>query len=316
MSIGNENTSDDLALDVTVVCYNSVGDIESALEPIKTMGNLGKIIVIDHGQDGSGQHAKSLGAEVVISEANLGFGSGQNRAFQSVSKPYTLILNPDARVEGNSVEGAISFLENHPKVACCQGVIINSQSGDPERSQGILIKPVHLWGRAFSLKRLLAFSLVRKMASTIKPLSDHVERIPNKPIEVQSLAFVAVLMRTEAFKSVGGFDEGYFLYGEDLDLCKRLALKGWDIVALPGIWATHFGGKSSENSWNREFEWWHGTLRYAQTYWKKSDIYISIIPTLVTGLLLGMKRPSEFIKVVKTLLFETLLVCQSKELQK
>ena len=64
-----------------------------------------------------------------------------------------------------------------------------------------------------------------------------------------------------------GFDERYFLYGEDLDLCRRLRDAGWRLVATPETWAVHQSGASATTTWDRELSWWEGTLLFAHTHW-------------------------------------------------
>jgi GT2 family glycosyltransferase len=74
-------------------------------------------------------------------------------------------------------------------------------------------------------------------------------------------------VRRAAFLDVAGFDEGYFLYGEDLDLCRRLRAAGWRLVALPDRFAVHEGGASSAGWAEREVAWWGGTMRFAARWW-------------------------------------------------
>ena len=94
-------------------------------------------------------------------------------------------------------------------------------------------------------RRLLAHASVRGVFSRVGALADHVERVPTRPVAVESLAATCVLVRRRALDQIGGFDESYFLYGEDLDLCRRLRNHGWRLVALPHRFAQHDGGASS-----------------------------------------------------------------------
>jgi GT2 family glycosyltransferase len=222
---------------------------------------------VDHGDDGSAEVAASLGADVVRDPANPGYGAGQNHGVARTSTDYLLLVNPDAVVEPSGIEAGVALLDAAPDVGAVQGVIRNVATGQPERSQGVALGPVHLLSRALGLRRLLRFAIIRRVFRRAPIVGDHVVRIPDKPTDVESLGATAILLRREAFESVGGFDEGFFLYGEDLDLCRRLREASWRLVALPVHWADHAQGASSSGWWAQELVWWEGALRYAARWW-------------------------------------------------
>src|SRR5205085_7351789 len=130
-------------------------------------------------------------------------------------------LNPDAMVEGDAVAKGVRLLKRRGDVAAVQGVILNATTGGPERSHGRALGPIHLVGRAFGLRRVLTWRGARAVARHLPIVTDHVERTPESETVTASLAATAVLVRRAAFDAVGGFDERYFLYGEDVDLCRR-----------------------------------------------------------------------------------------------
>jgi GT2 family glycosyltransferase len=143
------------------------------------------------------------------------------------------------------------------------------------------LRPVHLIGRAFGARRLLGHRLGKMIAARVPTLRDHAERVPGGPTEVESLAATAVLVRRLAFVAVGGFDESYFLYGEDLDLCRRLRLAGWKLLALPEVWAAHVSGGSAESTHSRDFHWWQGTMRFGAYWWGGRDWAIALLAAVV-----------------------------------
>lgn len=250
-----------------VVAYNSRDRLPGCLTALRSLRALVEVVVVDHGDDGSAEVAASLGAEVIRDPANPGYGAGQNRGVARTGTAYVLLLNPDAVIAPSGIEKGIAVLDAAPDVAAVQGVIRNVATGRPERSQGVSLGPIHLIARALGLRRLLRFGIVRLVFRRAPIVADHVVRTPDEPTDVESLGATAVLVRRAAFDSVGGFDEGFFLYGEDLDLCRRLRKAGWRLVALPDPWADHAQGASSSGWWARELVWWEGTLRYAARWW-------------------------------------------------
>lgn len=254
-------------LSAVVVAYRSRKELLDCLRALADVPGMDVVVVVDHGDDGSADVAESLGAKVLRDRANPGYGSGQNRGVAQTTTEYVLLVNPDAVVDPRGVVAGMATLDGAADVAAVQGVIRNRVTGEPERSQGLALRPVHLLGRALGLRRLLRFGIIRRQVRRGGRIADHVERIPDRPVEVESIGAAALLVRRTAFDAVGGFDEGFFLYAEDHDLCRRLRKAGWRLVALPVHWADHASGASSAGWWARELVWWEGALRYAARWW-------------------------------------------------
>ena len=253
-------------VDVVVVAYRSVATLAACIGSTDGLPNRGALVVVDHGDDASAHLAEAFGATVLRNPANPGFGAGQNQGVTRGSAPYVLLLNPDAELRPVAVAGGVALLEREPDVAAVQGAILGRDDA-PERSAGQALSPVHLVGRAVAAKALLRWTVVRRAVRVLPGLRDTVDRQVVAARDVDSLAATAVLVRRAAYEAIGGFDEGYFLYGEDADLCMRLRRAGWRIVALPETWATHASGASSGSWVRRELAWWEGTLTYAWRWW-------------------------------------------------
>ncbi|MDP9006627.1 MAG: glycosyltransferase family 2 protein [Actinomycetota bacterium] len=276
-------------LDTVLVAYRSEDVIEAAVRAARELG--GQVVVVDHGDGGSARTGAALGAVTFEDRSNPGFGAGQNRGVATTTSPFVLLCNPDAVVVPQAVAEGAKLLEGRPDVAAVQGVIVNRHTGLPERSQGVEIRPAHLLGRALGGRRLLRCGVVRSLMRRSATLADHVERVPRGPVEVESLAATAVLIRRSAFEEVGGFDPSFFLYGEDLDLCHRLRLAGWKLMAVPEVWAHHLGGASAESSRAREVQWWRGTLRFANRWWGPRAWSVAITAATVRWARLAVTSP-------------------------
>lgn len=290
------------ALDAVIVAYRSDAVIEDS---VRALGPLdGAIVVVDHYDGEAGRRAAGLGARMVHDPANPGFGAGQNRGVALTTSPFVLLCNPDAVVEPDAVRQGVDYLAAHPHVAAVEGVIVNSRTAQPERSQGVELGPLHLFGRALGARRLLDLPLVRRLARRSSRLRDHVERTPLRPTDVEALAATAIVVRRAAFEEVGGFDARYFLYGEDMDLCHRLRRRGWKLVAVPEVWARHRNGDSSESSLDRELHWWRGTMTFAACWWPTGEWSLAVAAAAVGGAWLVLRQPRRAREAISALLLE------------
>jgi GT2 family glycosyltransferase len=278
------------SVDVVVVAYRSEADIGTCLARVERLSGLASVTVVDHGDGASAAIAEARGVRVLRDSSNPGFGAGQNRGTASGSAAWLLLLNPDDRLDAGVVGADVARRDLDRRVGAAQGVI--EGLAGPERSAGQALGPVHLVSRLLRLRVLLALPPVRSVARATGVLADHVERRPDRPRRVEALAATALAVRRVAFEEVGGFDERFFLYGEDLDLCRRLRTAGWDLVALPTTWARHASGSSSATTWDRELVWWEGTLRYAATSWSPLAWGLALPVAMLRAASLGVTRPA------------------------
>jgi N-acetylglucosaminyl-diphospho-decaprenol L-rhamnosyltransferase len=252
--------------DVVVVAYQSRDRIAGCLSPLRDLSGLGSIIVVDHGADGAGRVAEELGATVIEQPSNPGFGAGQNAGLRLCRGDYVLICNPDAVVIPDAIAIGIDHLDHAPRVAAVQGHIFDAHTSGVQRSAWLKVGPVFLWSRVLGISRIRRM-IERITSATPGPLSSRPCRpsgataVTSSPVE--ALGAVALLCRRAALDAVGGFDEGYFLYREDIDLCRRLRARQWELRTLDLPWAAHEGGASSSDPRERDHQWWKGTMRYA-----------------------------------------------------
>jgi len=279
-------------LAVVIVGYDSADVIAECVTRARDLSDVSDIVVVDHGTDGTADIAAAAGAHVVRDPGNPGFGSGQNRGVRETAAPYVLLLNPDAVPDPDGITAGLAAVDGDARLGAVQGVIVSRATGQPERSQGRELGPVHLYGRALGAKRLLRLPAVRWVARRVRSFADHADRVPDGPVSVQSLAATAVIVRRQAFDEVGGFDEAYFLYGEDLDLCRRMRGAGWTLLALPDRFAVHEGGASAPTVVERELSWWRGTMRFAAQWWSPGRWWAAVGAAVLQWAVLAARQPS------------------------
>lgn len=212
---------------VVVVTWNSASTIEACLASIPAGV---PVVVVDNGSsDDTRERVRKTGATLLTPERNLGFGTACNRGASSLEGRDLLLLNPDALLAAGSLESLVSVMDADPQV----GVVGPAIRGDDD---GYELS----WG---SDPTLLA---------EWRRQRDHRRRvvIPTEATRVDWVTGGCCLVRRSAWDAVGGFDERFFLYFEDLDLCRRIRGAGFHVRFEPRAEAAHSRGVSSKQIGN------------------------------------------------------------------
>ncbi|MBI3439319.1 MAG: glycosyltransferase family 2 protein [Proteobacteria bacterium] len=163
-------------------------------------------------------------AHFIQSEDNLGFAAGNNRAAQGVDTPYLVLLNPDAFPEPAWLSELLALAERYPGAAAIGSTQIRADVGGVFDGTGDVLHASGLCYRSnFGQPRHAPPPLGESFAA----------------------CGAAMLIRREAFEAIGGFDERYFCFFEDVDLCFRLRLQGHIVLQSPGAVVHHVGGGSA-----------------------------------------------------------------------
>jgi GT2 family glycosyltransferase len=221
---------------VIVVTHNSGQDtldaIESARRSADAAGLAAEVIVVDNASsDGSADRVAAgfPGARMIRNEANVGFGRANNQGFAVAQGRVWLLLNPDAVLEPPAVRVLVGALARDPAV----GAVAPSVAG-PGRVESAGMQPGirSLLGHYFLLNRLLP-------RGRGGPWEGFALRRVTAPRRVEWASAAALALRPAAVQAVGGFDSAIFMYGEDIDLCRRLSEAGWRVWLDPRARATH-----------------------------------------------------------------------------
>lgn len=234
------------AVSAIVVNYNGGDELRRALQSIadEMAGAPWEAVVVDNqSTDGSAEIALEFlpHATLIRNRDNVGFARAVNQGLAATTAPLVLILNPDCRIVAGAVAALRAELDSRewcaivgPKILNPDGTVQGSARGDPDMLTG-------LFGRTGPLGRLLPWHSIsqRNVVSESAIRSGHVS------VVVDWLSGACVLARREALRKVNGFDERYFLYWEDADLCRRLRDIGYHVRYVPGATAIHRTGHSS-----------------------------------------------------------------------
>ena len=198
-----------------------------------------EVVVVDNGSsDGSTDvlRRKFPGVKLVRLEETVGFGRANNIGAGQSHAPILLFLNPDTRLREDSLSPILARFEDHPRCGVAGGIVVDDR-GKLERSVG-------------SLPSLFSMGLGR-LLKYLPPARPILGRYSNqhwtgydRPHQVNWVTGACLWIRREVYNRVGGFDEGYFMYCEDVDLCHRVSQLGFQCWFLPEGPIVHYGGRS------------------------------------------------------------------------
>jgi hypothetical protein len=227
------------AVTVIIVSYESAARLHACLGSLPDPGL--QIILVDNASsDGSAELARRFCPPALILEnaKNLGFAAAVNQALRRATGEYALLLNPDAALLPGALEAMICFLQAHSQAAAVgpRQYIDHSLAWQ----WSILPQPPHwslLLARRGSFQRLPP---VRRRLEALWTANRAVWR-GDAPCQAAALSGACLLLRRASLDAIGGLDEGYFLFYEDVDLALRLRRAGWQIYALPAAGVIHAG---------------------------------------------------------------------------
>jgi N-acetylglucosaminyl-diphospho-decaprenol L-rhamnosyltransferase len=223
---------------VVVVSYNTREELRRCLASVRAHAGVScQVVVVDNAStDGSADAVTSEfpEAQVIRNRENLGFSRANNQAIRNATAPYVLILNSDAELLPGALPTLAARLDTKPRLGAV-GPRIVGPDGTVEVSFGPELRPLAEWRQ-----RRLVRGVKRRRPAALR-------RAEARAAEEHEPAWVSaacLLARKQALDAIGGFDEGYFLYEEDVDLCLRLRHAGWDVLFTPAAGAVHHIGRS------------------------------------------------------------------------
>ncbi len=197
-------------------------------------------IVVDNAStDGSVEmvRAEFPGVHLITNADNRGFPAANNQGIAAAQGGYVLLLNPDTEVVGDALATMVAYAEAHPDVG-----IVGPQLLTPDGSVQSSRRRFPTLATAFFESTWLKPYAPRRLLERYEFL----DRPDDVAQDVDWLYGAALMARREAVEQVGPMDEGFFMYSEELDWCRRFREAGWRVVYLPTAQIVHHGGKSSE----------------------------------------------------------------------
>ena len=225
-------------VDVVIVAYNSRDTLRACIDPLVRSPWIDITVVDNACPENSAAVVVDLPVRIVRSPSNGGFAYGCNLGIANGSAEFVLLLNPDAEIDAASLAVLIDALRADRSLAGVGPRIVNDV--------GNLI---HTQRRFPRLRLTYAQGLYLHRAAPGAAWADDCIRDPEayeRPGTAEWISGCCMLLRREAVASVGGLDEGFFLYSEEIDLFKRLATAGWRAGFEPRATARHIGYQSAD----------------------------------------------------------------------
>ena len=274
-------------ISVLIVTYNNAATISNCLESLnKQSFEDFEIIVLDNSSNDATieQLDKYDNIKLFQSEENIGFGAGVNYLSRMANGEYLLILNPDCMVTDNTLARLHDFAVKHIG-AISPALIYPDGAQQPSARQLLSYKNVIFSRR--SLIYQLGFTKTRQAGYII----------PDRPAKVPAISATAMFIKAELFNRVNGFDERFFLYLEDIDLCVRLSLINIDIWYLPDVKIKHLLGASSsetsiKSSYYHHFSMYkYFTKHFRRNYIKNLLLLLLLTAGFISSILLDLLKP-------------------------
>jgi GT2 family glycosyltransferase len=277
-------------LDIVIVSHGAKDLLRRCLVSLRRFpcARSSQITVVDSGSmDDTPDMVETEFPEVrLIRRANIGFSAANNVVLKDSRSPYVLLLNPDTEVGQGTLDSSISRLENDGSIGMV-GCRLVTEDGELDHAcKRAFPTPVgavaHFTGIGYSLGSFRTFSQYRA-----PDLGEH------EAGDVDAINGAYMMVRREALEQVGPLDEGYWLYMEDLDWCRRFWAAGWRVFYDPSGTALHIKGGSSNGrrGFSQEVAFHRGMGRFYRRFDSRANpgalnlaVYIGIVAKLLLAL--------------------------------
>jgi GT2 family glycosyltransferase len=256
--------------DITNECLTRVKVAKLATE--KALGNKVETVVVENAsEDGSLEmiRQKHSWAKLIVSKTNTGFSGGNNLALKEVKTSFVLLLNSDAYIEEDTLIKAMEYFEKNPECDVL-GCKLKFADGRLQPSGGYLPTPLNtvLW--------ISGLSIIPGLDS--HPIHPRDKSFFTEEKEVDWVMGAFFMFKKEVYNKTGGFDETIFMYGEEVEWCKRIKDNGFKMFYAPEFAITHLDKASSkfmlEKPLLNEIK---GIVRFFKQHYKAQYSWVSLV---------------------------------------
>jgi GT2 family glycosyltransferase len=245
-------------LSIIIINYNVKEFLQNLLNSLqKAVSNINhEIIIVDNASDdGSVEfiHEKFPQIDLIANQTNVGFSKANNIALKKAKGKFILLINPDAIVSEDTLSKMIDFFKEHPDAGLVGCKILNPDGSLQLACRRSFPGPWTSFCKVTGLSTL--FPKNRLFAKYNLTYLDE-----NSTHEVDAISGSFMMMKREVYEKVGGFDEQFFMYGEDLDFCYRIKKNGYKVYYYPGTQIIHYKGESTKRSGLDETKYFYNAM--------------------------------------------------------
>jgi GT2 family glycosyltransferase len=260
-------------LSILIVNWNTRELLRDCLNSIyETVEGLAfDVIVVDNNSgDGSQEMVRQQFPQVQLIEnaANVGFARANNQAIAASRGRYVLLLNSDTIVQPGALRAMLTYADGYPDVGVVGAHLLNADGS---------FQASHTRFPTLRREFLILSGLGRLLFGRWYP--SHSPEQSRAVADADYVEGACMLARREAVDQVGGLDEGYFMYAEEVDWCFSMRRAGWRVVYLPQARIVHLGGASSKSNTRREAVLYRSRVRFFRKH------YGPVHATLLKGLI-------------------------------
>jgi N-acetylglucosaminyl-diphospho-decaprenol L-rhamnosyltransferase len=263
---------------IVIVNWNTRDYLRRCLETVYASSGVSTcVVVVDNGsEDGSAAMVANAypQAKLITGQGNVGYPAGNNLGLRALgygdagqptqldAPRYVLLLNPDTELPPDALARMVAYMDSHPEVGVAgPRLVLPDGSLDLACRRSIPTVEVSMW-RMLGLSRLFPRSK-RFGRYNMTYLDEHQEA------EVGSVVGAFMMVRREAIAQVGLLDEAFFMYGEDLDWCKRIGEAGWKVMYYPEVEVLHIKRAASRQSKRAQHEFVRAFLIFYRKHFRQ-----------------------------------------------
>ncbi|MDD3836965.1 MAG: glycosyltransferase family 2 protein [Phenylobacterium sp.] len=252
---------------VVMVVYMTGEALEQSVRCVLADPLVDEFVIVDNGSPGRQTAMLQALAErdrrvvLLTGHGNVGFARGANLGARKATGEHLLFLNPDAFLQPGCIANLVREIESRPSPCLVGGRVLNADRTEQRGARRGDITP---------MTALLSLSRLARLAPALRRYEVHweCEAAPDAVAPVPTISGACFCMRRADFESLGGFDEGYFLHVEDVDLCWRVRRAGGQVLFHPKAEVIHLGHTSQASPVRVEF---HKGLGLARYFRKRSE---------------------------------------------